>query len=219
MAGAGTLTGSAGHEACADGWLIRELIGGSEAAFAALYDRYSPAIFATAQRAARDRAVADDVVQETFLALWNRAEQFDPSRGSLIAWLNTIARNRTVDYFRAAGRRATTAPFSAFAEADPTDGSATDWLERSGQLIGASVPEPDPETAVSSMETREAIAAGLAGLQPQERQVLLLAYQEGLTQSEIATRLTWPIGTVKTRMRRAHLRLREQLDPSMGMVS
>ena len=78
MISATTQTGSA---RCADGCLLRELIAGSESAFGALYDRYSASIFATAQHASRDRGVAADVVQETFLTLWNRAEQFDPSRG------------------------------------------------------------------------------------------------------------------------------------------
>jgi RNA polymerase sigma-70 factor (ECF subfamily) len=201
-------------EPIADGCLLRELIGGSEAAFAALYDRYSASIFATAQNKSRDRAVAADVVQETFLTLWNRAEQFDPSRGSLIAWLSTIARNRTVDHLRSAGHRLAPAPFSAFGGADAVEGSTTDWLERAGELVGGSMPEPEPEIVLTSRETRETIAAGLASLGSRERLVMLLAYQEGLTQSEIAARLGWPIGTVKTRMRRAHRQLRALLDRS-----
>ena len=219
MAEAGTPMGPgaatrAGGERCADGCLIRELIAGSESAFEKLYDRYSGSVFATAQRASRDRGLADEVVQETFLALWNRAESFDPSRGSLIAWLSTIARNRTVDHLRAAGRRLAPAPFSAYGWADSADGMATDWLERTGELIGTAVPEPEPESVLVSKEVREAIATGLAGLGSRERQVILLAYQEGLTQSEIAERLGWPIGTVKTRMRRAHRQLRDLLDRS-----
>ena len=201
-----------GGERCGDGCLLQEVIGGSESAFAALYDRYSASIFATAQRASRDRGLAADVVQETFLTLWNRAESFDPSRGSLIAWLSTIARNRTVDHLRAAGRRPAPAPFSAFTWADGSDGSATDWLEVAGEFVGAAAAEPEPEAAVVSSETRETIAMALATLGPQERQVILLAYQEGLTQSEIAARLGWPIGTVKTRTRRAQRQLRDVLD-------
>jgi RNA polymerase sigma-70 factor (ECF subfamily) len=209
-----TATTQSAREGCADGCLLRELIAGSESAFGALYDRYSASIFATAQRVSRDRGVAADVVQETFLTLWNRAESFDPTRGSLIAWLSTIARNRTVDHLRAGGRRMAPAPFSAFGWADATDGSTTDWLERTGELVGAAAAEPEPESALVSKEAREAIATGLALLGPQERQVILLAYQEGLTQSEIAARLGWPIGTVKTRTRRAHRQLREMLDRS-----
>jgi len=218
MAEAGTSIGTstvptrAGSDRCPDGCLLREMIGGSESAFATLYDRYSASIFATAQRASRDRGLADEVVQETFLALWNRAESFDPTRGSLIAWLSTIARNRTIDHLRAAGRRLAPAPFSAFGWADSTDGSAMDWIERTGELVGAALPEPEPESLVVSKEVRETIATGLAALAPRERQVILLAYQDGLTQSEIAARLGWPIGTVKTTTRRAHRRLREVLD-------
>ena len=220
MAEHGTLVGpstaatQSGREICTDGCLLRELIAGSEPALEKLYDRYSASIFATAQHRSRDRGVAADVVQETFLALWNRAEQFDPSRGSLIAWLSTIARNRTIDHLRASGRRQAPAPFSAFGGTDTTDASTIDWLERSGELVWTAVPEPEPEIALSSKETREAIAAGLAVLGSAERQVMVLAYQEGLTQSEIAARLGWPIGTVKTRMRRAHRQLRELLDRS-----
>jgi RNA polymerase sigma-70 factor, ECF subfamily len=218
MGSTGTPIGASGgmgsREPCADGCLLRELVNGSEDAFSTLYDRYSASIFATAQRASRDRSVAADVVQETFLTLWNRAEQFDPSRGSLIAWLSTIARNRTVDHLRAAGRRPAPAPISAFTWADGTDGATLDWLERSGEFLGGAVPDLEPETALSSKETREAIAVGLAALAPPEREVILLAYQEGLSQSEIAARLGWPIGTVKTRTRRAHRQLREVLDRS-----
>ena len=220
MADAGTPLGTftattrAGSERCGDPCLLRELIAGSESAFETLYDRYSASIFATAQRASHDRGLADEVVQETFLALWNRAESFDPTRGSLIAWLSTIARNRTIDHLRASGRRLAPAPFSTFGWADATDGSATDWIERTGELVGAAEPEPEPEGVLASKETREAIAIGLAGLGAAERQVILLAYQEGLTQSEIAARLGWPIGTVKTRTRRAHRQLREVLDRS-----
>jgi RNA polymerase sigma-70 factor (ECF subfamily) len=203
-----------GIEGIADGCLLQQLIAGSETALATLYDRYGASIFATALRTSRDRGVAADVVQETFLALWNRAEQFDPSRGTLIAWLSTIARNRTIDHLRASGRRPTPAPFSAFGGADASDGWWTDWLERAGELVGAAMPEPEPEIALSSKETREAIAAGLAVLGSREREVILLAYREGLTQSEIAARLGWPIGTVKTRMRRAHRQLRALLDRS-----
>lgn len=209
-----TATTRSGSERCGDGCLVRELIAGSESALETLYDRYSGSIFATAQRASHDRGLADEVVQETFLALWNRAESFDPARGSLIAWLSTIARNRTVDHLRASGRRLAPAPFSAYTWADSTDGGTTDWIERTGALVASAMPEPEPESAMVSSETRATIAAGLATLGPRERQVILLAYEEGLTQSEIATRLGWPIGTVKTTTRRALRRLRGVLDRS-----
>jgi RNA polymerase sigma-70 factor (ECF subfamily) len=197
-----------------DASLVRLVVDGSHEAIACLYDRYGAAVFRTALRSCGDRLVAADVVQETFLALWNRAEQFDPARGSLSAWLLTIARNRTIDHLRAAGRRLPATPFSSFADDEADEGSASQWLETSGELIGAAPAEPLPEAAVLDAEARATIAAGLATLGAAERQVILLAYQEGLTQSEIAERLGWPLGTVKTRTRRAHRHLRELLEQS-----
>ena len=88
-----------------DANLVRRLIEGSQEALASLYDRHAQTVFAAAMGTSRDRWIAEEVVQETFLTLWNRAERFDPSRGALRAWLLTIARNRAVDRLRAAGRR------------------------------------------------------------------------------------------------------------------
>ena len=77
-----------------DSSLMGRLVEGSQDALASLYDRHAQAVFATALRVSRDRAIAEEVVQETFLTLWNRADRYDASRGALIAWLLTIARNR-----------------------------------------------------------------------------------------------------------------------------
>src|ERR687897_2096160 len=107
-----------------DAALVSEVAAGSQDALAALYDRYGDAVFAAAIRLTSDRQVAEEVVQETFLALWNRAEIFDPSAGSLAAWLHTIARNRTVDRLRAAGRRPNLVPLSATSLFDEHDTAA-----------------------------------------------------------------------------------------------
>src|SRR5204863_30684 len=85
--------------------LVRAVATGSQDALAALYDRHAGAVYGVASRLTTDRQLAEEVVQETFLAVWNRAELFDPKAGSLAAWLHTIARNRTVDRLRAIGRR------------------------------------------------------------------------------------------------------------------
>ena len=98
-----------------DAALVREVAAGSPDALAALYDRYGDSVFAAACRLTSDRGMAEEVVQETFLALWNRAGTFDPTLGSMAAWLHTIARNRTVDRLRAAGRRPDLVPLSVVA--------------------------------------------------------------------------------------------------------
>ena len=195
--------------------LVQMLVEGSEDALARLYDQHGPAVFAEATRTSRDRWVAAEVVQETFLALWNRAELFDPSRGPLRAWLMTIAHNRAVDHLRRASRHDRAAAFSSFAGSDEID-TSTEWLAAVGEPVAAAGPEPGPEMAFSTKETRASITDALASLAPFERAVIVLAYDGGLSQSEIAVRLGWPIGTVKTRTRRALRHLRDRLERSQG---
>src|SRR3990170_7213842 len=92
------------HSAEPDATVLRMVGAGSHAALAELYDRHAAAVFGASFRLLGQRLEAEEVVQETFLALWNRAEQFDPTLGSLRAWLMTIGRNRAIDRLRAAGR-------------------------------------------------------------------------------------------------------------------
>ena len=196
--------------------LVRQLIDGSEAALAVLYDRHSATVYAAAVRVGRDPGMAADVVQETFLALWDRAELFDPALGSLRAWLHTIARNRAVDRLRSSRRHDRAASFSSFGGATEgeDDGSLTEWLVASGSPVAMAGAEPSPEAAIRDRETRRSLAAALATLEPNERQVIELAYAAGLSQSEVAEQLGWPLGTVKTRTRRALRRLRDHLEAS-----
>ncbi len=196
--------------------LVRELARGSGAALSTLYDRYGEAIFASAYRLTADRGIAEEVVQETFLTLWNRAELFDPNAGSLPAWLHAIGRNRAVDRLRAAGRRPRLVTLSS---ANAPDESETLGLERamaSGTVVSAAAQPPGPAEAADAAGLREAIRAAMTGMPDQERTVILMAYQEELSQTEIADRLDWPLGTVKTRTRRALLRLREALGKEYG---
>ena len=198
--------------------LVRQLVDGSEEALAHLYDEHAPAVHSTAMRTSRDRWIAAEVVQETFITLWNRAELFDPSRGSLRAWLMKIAHNRAVDHLRRANRSDHAAAFSSFGGDGGADTSPIDWLATAGAPVAAAAPEPGPETWLSREETRASIAGAVASLAPLERSVILLAYDGGLSQSEIATRLGWPIGTVKTRTRNALRHLRDRLERSDGDV-
>jgi len=191
--------------------LVRAVASGSEEALAALYDRHVDGIHAVALRLTRDRQIAEEVVQETFLALWNRAELFDPAVASLGTWLRTIARNRTVDRLRAAGRRPSLVPLPGHDETGDAD-AGFERLSPDAEIVGGAAPDPGPEAAAEAADVRAAIGAALAGMTEHERTVILLAYREGLTQAEIAERMAWPLGTVKTRTRRALAHLRRALE-------
>jgi len=204
------------HPSNSDADLVSAVAGGSQDALATLYDRYADGIFAAAVRLSGDRGVAEEVVQETFLALWNRAELFDPGTASLNAWLRAIARNRTVDRLRAAGRRPSLVSFGATAGDDQLDSDVFDRLVVGGGLVGEGRAGPDPEVAADVREVRATLRDAIALMPDVERLVILLAYQEELTQAEIADRLGWPLGTVKTRTRRALARLRAVLGDSLG---
>lgn len=193
--------------------LVSRVAQGSDLALASLYDRHASAVFRTALSVSRDRGVAEEVVQETFLTLWDRAERFDPARGSLSAWLSTIARNRAIDRHRANSRRLDAAPFSVLTADQPDPAATVEWLVAAGRLVGAGAPEPEPDVAVTRSEAGVAVETALIDLTAPERQAILLAYRDGLTQSEISTHLGWPLGTVKTRSRRALRRLRVALEP------
>jgi RNA polymerase sigma-70 factor, ECF subfamily len=167
-------------------------------------------VFATALRLLGDRQVAEDVVQETFLALWNRAETFDARLGSLGTWLTTVARHRAVDRLRAAGRR------PRLVSIDPSPDGSDGGAEAVDRLLSlhshAATPrDDDPVAAFDVAELRTFLARALAGLPPDERDVIALAYRDELSQSEIAASLGLPLGTVKTRTRRGLRHLRESL--------
>jgi RNA polymerase sigma-70 factor (ECF subfamily) len=216
------------HATLDDAALVHEVATGSQDALAELYDRHASAVFAAACRLTTDRQMAEEVVQETFLAVWNRAELFNPATGSLAAWLHTIARNRTVDRLRAAGRRPRLVSVSAVGPDDEPESVALERLAAGGAIAGGAVMGDSdlagaPEAALVSAELRETLRQALDTMPDTERTVILLAYRLDLTQSEIADRLGWPLGTVKTRTRRALLRLREVLadavDPELAPMA
>jgi RNA polymerase sigma-70 factor (ECF subfamily) len=196
--------------------LVREIVRGAEAALATLYDRYGDAVFAAAYRLTADRGIAEEVVQETFLALWNRAELFDPEAGSLSAWLHAIGRNRAVDRLRAAGRRPRLVTVASPSAPDESETQALERAIAGGTVVAGAAQPPGPEDSAAAGVLRDAIRAAIEAMPDHERLVILLAYQEELSQTEIADRLEWPLGTVKTRTRRALLRLREALGGEFG---
>jgi RNA polymerase sigma-70 factor (ECF subfamily) len=192
--------------------LVLAVAAGSEDALGALYDRYAAGVHAIAYRLTGDRGIAEEVVQETFLALWNRAEAFDPGVASLGTWLRSIARNRAVDRLRAAGRRVQLVALPGGMGEDEGASRALDRLDPDLAVFGGAMRDPDPVAAAEAGDTRAALIDALAVMPDEERTVILLAYQHELSQSEIAERLGWPLGTVKTRTRRALARLRTVLE-------
>ena len=195
-----------GHAAHDDRALATRIARGDDSAFMTIYDRYGDMLFGTALRFFRDRDTAADIVQETMLAVWRRSDQFDPEQGSLGAWMLGIARNRSIDRLRAEARR----PKLVHPAADAAGGPDADPLAWASRALVAADRE-EPATQADRRWIRALLTTTMAEMRPEEREVLVLAYDQGLSQSEIATRLDVPIGTVKSRTRRALAGLRDRL--------
>ncbi|HEV2911941.1 MAG TPA: sigma-70 family RNA polymerase sigma factor [Pyrinomonadaceae bacterium] len=177
-----------------DSDLLHAIARGDEAALASLYDRYRLILFGLILRILHSRPEAEDVLQDVFIQVWRRARDFDESRGRAFTWLVTLARSRTIDRLRSLNSRQRTA--NEAVEAAP--GSVSDAAE----------------DAFKS-EQREVVRNALRELPAEQREALVLAYFEGLTQTEIASRTGSPLGTVKTRMRSGMTKLRAVLGERM----
>jgi RNA polymerase sigma-70 factor, ECF subfamily len=156
----------------------------------ALYDACSGRVMAIALHLLRDRAEAEDVVQEAFLELWRRAPAYDPARGSREAWAVTIARSRALDRLRARGSARRAAERAA---ADPA------------------VPPAPPVELAEARQLRTRVQGALEALPAPQREAVELAYFGGLSETEIAARVGEPLGTIKTRLRLAMEKLAAQL--------
>jgi RNA polymerase sigma-70 factor (ECF subfamily) len=171
-----------------DADLLRAIAREDEEALASLYDRYRTILFSVIVRIVDSREEAEDVLQEVFLQVWNKASDFNEERGKPFTWLVTLARSRAIDRLRSLGARA-----RAVDEATK-DAPDVIW---------------DAEEDAQTKEQRERLGRALQQLPEEQRRVLLMAYFEGCSQSEIAERLNTPLGTVKTRMRSGLIHLRE----------
>jgi RNA polymerase sigma factor (sigma-70 family) len=180
-----------GHtEHLSDHGLLALVARGDSEAFARLYDMYSEAAYSLAVRIVRDRDLAADVVQDAFETVWRNAFRFDPSRGQPSTWILTMTHHRAVDIVRREQRRR-------------------------GESLDAAAEAPDPAPPVAEQAwlgvARSQIAAALSRLPDPHREVIELAYFAGYTQSELAERLSLPLGTVKSRTFAAMAALREAL--------
>jgi RNA polymerase sigma-70 factor, ECF subfamily len=188
-------SGSPEERASVNSALIRRMAGGDRDALAELYDSLSRPLYSTARHILNDASEAQDVVHDVFLALWKNAASFDSSRGAAFSWAVTLTRNRSIDRLRTRANRA--------------------------RLLGNSVPddlgygsESDGLSAESQVDVGDravAVRSALAELPKEQQRALELAFFSGLTQREIAEKLSEPIGTVKARIRRGLLKLRDAL--------
>jgi RNA polymerase sigma-70 factor (ECF subfamily) len=203
-------------EAPVDSELIARVAAGDHEAFATLYDRHVRAVYGAVLRYLRDPAAAEEVVQETLLVLWQQPNRYAADKGSLVGWLLSIARNRAIDRLRAASRRPQLVALDP-GSSDRPEGDL-ERLMASGRLGGDLAAGDEPPDVAERRWVQAVVRTALDGMSESERQVLVLAYDDGLTQTEIAERLGWPLGTVKTRTRRAMLRLRAMLKgvPDIG---
>lgn len=183
-----------------DSALVAQAAAGDERALGELYDRYGGMAFSLACAIVVEHADAEEVVADAFAQVWRSASGFDPSRGSVAAWLATIVRTRALDLVRSRKRRARVLEEAAVV----TDEGET--------LVLAPTPE-SPDRGAELTETSIIVRKSLAELPPPQRKVIELAYFGGLSQSEIATHLSEPLGTVKTRMRAGMEKLRQALRP------
>ncbi|HEX2506521.1 MAG TPA: sigma-70 family RNA polymerase sigma factor [Gaiellaceae bacterium] len=177
------------HAHLSDEALVALVARGDDGALGELYDRYGRVAFGLARRILRDAALAEDAVQDAFLAVWRTAGRFVPERAQARTWLLTIVHRRAVDLVRREERRRTEPVEDAPEETGP-DTAELAWL---------------------GLE-RDRVRAALSRLPDQQREALELAYFDGFTQSQLAERLGEPLGTIKSRMFNGLARLRELLN-------
>lgn len=176
-----------------DELLMRQVAQGDRSAFSALYERFATPLYSLAIKMLANEAEAQDLLQEVFLSVWNKALTYRADRGTVFSWIVTQLRNRAIDRLRS--RR------------------------RHGELLEANAPDlvPNDSATVSSAdhcefnERARQVRSAMEQLDENQRQVLRLAYFEGLTQVEIAEKLEEPLGTIKARASRGMARLRTAL--------
>jgi RNA polymerase sigma-70 factor (ECF subfamily) len=175
-----------------DGDLIRRLKAHEPRAMSELYDRYARVTYSLILRIVRNAAVAEDLVQETFLRVWHRVHSFNADKGALGAWLLAVARNRAIDHLRSVDGRM------------EINAISLNHLEKPAWFTNL-------DTGVLALDRMRRLKGAFEKLTPHQRQVIEMAYYEGMSQSEMAERLKQPLGTVKTWTRSALKILRDEL--------
>lgn len=172
---------------------------GDQTALGEFYDRWCPVVSGLVARMLKSADAVEDVVEETFWQAWRQSHRYVPERGSVQTWLLTIARTRALDRLRAARRL----------REESIDDAAGPAGESAPSLVAT--PASDPSLDAEHAERRRLVVAALAELPREQREALEMGYFGGFSQSEIAEKTGQPLGTIKTRMRLALLKLRDRL--------
>lgn len=178
--------------------MLTRVARGDQTAFAQLYDRLSAPLYSLAVRMLGDAAEAQDALQDVFLQIWRRAATYDPERSSVFSWATLMTRSRVIDRMRARGRRLRVVV------------SSTDDANNPHSLADASVAESAADSVDRSDEAKR-VRNVLEKLPNEQRQAIELAFFSDLTHHEIAAQLGQPLGTIKARIRRGLLKLRERI--------
>ena len=175
--------------------LLEKIVLRDQSAFSQLYDTTSRLVYGLILRLVRDPAVAEDISMEVYMQVWRTAASYETSRGSVNAWLITVARSRAIDWIRSSKAR--------FDQQKQT-------LEDAPELKDT---KADPEAHVLNTDRASVVRKALDQLPVDQRQLIELAYFSGLSQTQMAEQLALPLGTVKSRVRLGMTRLRELLAP------
>ena len=174
--------------------LIQRIIAGDSAALGALYDRFGRLVFSLAFQITGDSGSAEEITQEVFLQIWNKASTYQTDQGKVATWVTSVARHKAIDALRRKGAR------PEGHQMEFADGEEPDLVDPAGV-------EEQVELSQRSLVIRRAIAQ----LPLEQRQALTLAYFKGMTHQEVAEITGEPLGTIKTRIRLAMLKLRQML--------
>jgi RNA polymerase sigma-70 factor (ECF subfamily) len=171
---------------------------GDRKSFEQLYERFSGVLFSTAYRVLNNPEAAEDVLQDVFVQIWDKAPLYDPARGKPLTWAVTLTRNKAIDRLRGLQRR------SRLHDDVEKEAATFDQFDDRSSL-----------DAVTGIERAEMVKAAIEKLSKDQRTALELAFFSGLTQTEIAEQLGEPLGTIKARIRRGMMRLRELIEPQL----
>jgi RNA polymerase sigma-70 factor, ECF subfamily len=178
--------------------LLKQVGQGDRRSFEQLYERFSGILFSIAYRMLKNQEATEDVLQEVFVQIWKKAPLFDPTRGRPMTWAVTLTRNKAIDLMRSAQRRS----------------GLHDTVQREKEVFRQFEDRSSFE-AVASDETSKLVREAIKKLSQEQREAIELAFFASMTQAEIAEHLHEPLGTIKARIRRGMLALREMIEPQL----